>query len=112
MDELAVDIAGIGATVVFVGASAAPFAMTSMALIQRELRLLGSRGFTRRDVAEVIDLRATGALRLDHLLTDVRPFDAAAAAFETIGAGERLRTIIEPWNVYDDVEARVNGEAA
>lgn len=112
MDELAVDIAGIGATVVFVGVSAAPFATTSMALIQRELRLLGSRGFTRHDVAEVIALRVAGTLRLDHLLTDIRPFDDVAAAFETIGAGERLRTIIEPWNGYDGVEALVNGDAA
>ncbi len=112
MDELALEIAGIGATVVFVGASATPFATTSMALIQRELRLLGSRGFTRQDIADVIALRVAGSLRLEHLLTDIRPFSDAADAFETVGSGERLRTIIEPWNGYDAVEARVNGEVA
>jgi len=112
MDELAIEIAGIGATVVFVGASTTPFSTTSMALIQRELRLLGSRGFTRHDIADVIALRVAGTISLDHLLTDVRPFDDAANAFETVGAGERLRAIIEPWNGYDEVEALVNGVVA
>lgn len=32
--------------------------------------------------------------------------------FETVGAGESLRTIIEPWNGDDAVEARTNGEVA
>lgn len=109
MDELALEIAGIGATVVFVGASGAPFETASMALIQRELTLLGSRGFTRQDIADVIALRVDGALRLDHLLTDIRPFDATGDAFEKIGSEGRLRTIIEPWVGYEDVAARVEG---
>lgn len=110
LDQLALDIAGIGAIVVFVGASTVPFAPTSMSLIQRELRLMGSRGFTRDDIAEVIALRVSGQLRLDHLLTDVRPFDQAGEAFEKIGADGRLRTIIEPWVGYDATESATNGE--
>jgi 2-desacetyl-2-hydroxyethyl bacteriochlorophyllide A dehydrogenase len=112
LDRLAVEIAGVGATVVFVGASGSPFALTSMELIQRELRLLGSRGFTRQDIADVIAMRVDGALSLDHLLTDVRRFDEAGDAFETVGAEGRLRTIIEPWTGYEAMEAMVNGEAA
>jgi threonine dehydrogenase-like Zn-dependent dehydrogenase len=112
MDQLAVDIAGIGATVVFVGASGAAFPITSMSLIQRELRLLGSRGFTRQDIEDAIALRIDGTLRVEHLLTDVRPFDAAGDAFESIGADGRLRTIIEPWVGYDAIESELNGEAA
>ncbi|MBX9717532.1 MAG: zinc-binding dehydrogenase [Microbacteriaceae bacterium] len=110
LDMLAVEIAGNGSTVVFVGASGSPFALTSMSLIQRELRLLGSRGFTRRDIAEVIAMRVAGTLTLDHLLTDVRPFSEAGEAFETVGAAGRLRTIIEPWTGYESLEATMNGE--
>lgn len=111
MDEFALEIAGIGATVVLVGASATPFATTSMALIQKELRVLGSRGFTRQDIEDVIALRTAGTLRLDHLLTDIRPFSDASRAFDTVGEGERLRTVIEPWIGYEDTQALENGEA-
>lgn len=112
LDQLAVELAGNGATVVFVGASGAEFSLTSMSLIQRELTLLGSRGFTRQDIAEVIDMRISGKLRLDHLLSDVRPLSDAGNAFNTVGEDGRLRTIIEPWNGYESLEATVNGDAA
>ncbi len=112
MDRLAVEIAGVGGTIVAVGASSSPFSLTSMELIQRELRVLGSRGFTRQDIADVIAMRVDGALSLDHLLTDVRPFDEAGDAFETVGADGRLRTIIEPWTGFESLEALVNGETA
>lgn len=106
MDELAMEIGGIGSTIVFVGASASPFHTTSMQLIQRELRLLGSRGFTRQDIVDVIALRVNGSLTVDHLLSDVRGFDEAGEAFEHVGEGERLRTIIQPWVGYESVNAR------
>ncbi|MER3388672.1 MAG: zinc-binding dehydrogenase [Microcella sp.] len=111
MDELAIEIAGIGSTVVLVGASATPFSTTSMSLIQKELRVLGSRGFTRQDIADVIAMRIEHGLRLEHLLTDVRPFADAAGAFETIGDNGRLRTIIEPWVGYGSIQPRESGEA-
>ena len=109
-DELAIEIAGIGSTVVLVGASATPFSTTSMALIQKELTVRGSRGFTRQNIDDVIALRVEGNLRLDHLLTDVRPFADAPLAFDTIGEGGRLRTVIEPWMGYDSIQPRESGE--
>ena len=97
MDRLALDIAGIGATVVMVGASPNSFHLDSLELIQRELTVMGSRGFTRQDIADVIDLRINQKISLDHLLTDIRGFSQAAEAFERIGLNGVMRTVIEPW---------------
>jgi D-arabinose 1-dehydrogenase-like Zn-dependent alcohol dehydrogenase len=106
MDELAIEIAGVGGTVVLIGASSTAFTATSTQFIWRELRLIGSRGFTRQDIEDVIALRLGGELRLDHLLSDVRTFGAAGDAFAEIGVGEGFRTIIEPWVGFNDAEVR------
>jgi threonine dehydrogenase-like Zn-dependent dehydrogenase len=101
MDQLALEIAGIGGTVVLVGASTERFSSTSLDFIQHELTLMGSRGFTRKDIADVIELRVNNEITLNHLLTDIRNFDEAGEAFEIIGSGESLRMIIEPWSSAD-----------
>lgn len=98
MDQLAVEIAGLGSKVVLVGASTGTFSTASLDMIQRELTVMGSRGFTRKDIADVIELRIKNRITLDHLLTDIRNFDEAGEAFETIGSGGAFRTIIEPWS--------------
>ncbi len=103
LDRLALEIAGIGGSVVFVGASNDRFSATSLEFIQRELKVMGSRGFTRQDIADVISLRVDRKITLDHLLSDVRSFREAGDAFEHIGSNGVLRTIIEPWaEIYDD----------
>ena len=98
MDQLAMEIAGLGSKVVLVGASTGTFSTASFDIIQRELTVMGSRGFTRKDIADVIELRVKNHITLEHLLTDIRNFDEAGEAFETIGSGGALRTIIEPWS--------------
>lgn len=101
MDRLALDIAGIDGTVVFVGASDREFSANSLEFIGRELTVVGSRGFTRQDIADVIDLRVDGRITLEHLLTDIRGFGAAGEAFEHIGFAGVLRTVIEPWADFE-----------
>lgn len=102
MDRLALEIAGIGGSVVFVGASNETFSATSLGFIQRELTVIGSRGFTRQDIADVIELRVNQKITLEHLLTDIRSFSEAGDAFEHIGSEGVFRTIIEPWTQIDD----------
>jgi propanol-preferring alcohol dehydrogenase len=96
LDQLAVDVAGPGGRVVLVGASPDRFAMRAVDLIWRELSVMGSRGFTRRDVAEVIDLYLAGAIATDHLLGAVRPLEEGNAAFEDLRAGRVLRSVLTP----------------
>lgn len=96
LDELAIAVAGPGARVVLVGAATEPFSTRSVDLIWRELALLGSRGFTRRDIAEVVDLYRDGAVRVDHLTATPRPLEEANAALEDLAAGRVLRSVLCP----------------
>ncbi len=95
-DELAIACAGPGGRVVLVGASTDPFAVRSVDLIWRELAVLGSRGFTRADVTEVVDLYLAGDVVVDHLTTAVRPLAEADAALEDLRAGRGLRSVLVP----------------
>jgi 2-desacetyl-2-hydroxyethyl bacteriochlorophyllide A dehydrogenase len=95
LDRLAIDIAGFRGRVVFVGVSREQFEVNVTELIWRELALLGSRGFTVRDVAEVLDLVRSGALTTSHLTTNRRPLSEAADALADLRAGKVLRTVLE-----------------
>jgi len=96
LDELAIACAAPGGRVVLVGASEEAFRARSVELIWRELAVCGSRGFTARDIADVIDLYLAGALRTDHLTATVRPLEEANLAFDDLREGRGLRTVLVP----------------
>jgi propanol-preferring alcohol dehydrogenase len=96
IDALAVAVAAPGARVVLVGAAADAFPVRATDLIWRELSLLGSRGFTARDVADVLALHAAGEIRVDHLVSSERPLAEANAALEDLRAGRGLRSVLRP----------------
>jgi alcohol dehydrogenase, propanol-preferring len=96
LDELAIAVAAPAGRVVFVGAAVEPFSVRAVELIWRELALLGSRGFTRRDIAEVVELYRDRAIRVDHLTTTPRPLEEANAALEDLAAGRVLRSVLCP----------------
>jgi len=58
--------------------------------------VLGSRGFVPDDIREAIDLYLAGAVRVDHLLTAVRPLTEAQAALDELAAGRVLRSVLVP----------------
>lgn len=105
MDRLAIDIAGYRARVVFVGVARESFEVNATELIWRELALLGSRGFTRRDIAEVLALVRSGALVTDHLTAHRRPLIEADAALDDLRAGRVLRTVL---TMESDPEGKKN----
>lgn len=94
MDRLAIDIAGFRSRVVLVGTSLGSFDLASRELVWRELALLGSRGFVRQDIVDVLDLVRGGALTTTHLTTDVRPMDDANSALMDLRAGRTMRTVL------------------
>lgn len=96
LDRLALEVAGPGARVLLVGAAQASFSLTATELIWRELSLIGSRGFTKRDIAEVLSLHASGKLRLDHLTASIRPLSEANQALADLRSGTVLRTVLRP----------------
>ena len=81
LDRLAVELAGYGGRVVFVGTVPEAFEVRASELIWRELALLGSRGFTGEDIADVIDLYLAGEGRHEEL-------------YEKLGAGNRAQAIM------------------
>lgn len=94
MDRLAVEVAGFRARVVFVGTSLGRFDLASTELVWRELALLGSRGFTRQDIAEVIELVRAGTLTVDHLVDHQRPLREADRALEDLQDPNVMRTVL------------------
>lgn len=94
MDRFAIDIAGFRARVVLVGTSLGHFTASATDFVWRELSLLGSRGFVRQDIVDVIDLVQSGALATEHLTASVRPLDEANAALDDLGSGRALRTVL------------------
>lgn len=95
-DQLALAAAGPGGRVILVGASTAPFETRSVDLIWRELTVIGSRGMTRADIAEVIDLYLEGAITVAHLTRRVRPLERVNEALDDLRRGGALRTVIDP----------------
>lgn len=94
MDRLAIDVAGFRARVVCVGTSLGVFELASTELVWRELALLGSRGFTRHDIASVIDLVRDGSLTVDHLVDHRRPVSEANQALEDLKDPTVMRTVL------------------
>ena len=94
--QLALDIAGQGGRVIFVGSSSEDVPVPPMRMIWGELALLGSRGFVPLDIEEAIALRLDGSIVLDHLLGARRPLEEAQAALEDLREGRALRSVLEP----------------
>jgi len=94
--ELAIEIAGPGARVVFVGSLAEPVPVLPMRVIWGELALLGSRGFVPADIEEAIAMRLDGSVTLDHLLGAQRPLEQAQQALEELRSGATLRSVLLP----------------
>ena len=94
MDRFAIDIAGFRSRVVMVGTSLGSFDLASRELVWRELALLGSRGFVRQDIVDVLDLVRAGSLTTSHLTTDVRSMEEANSALDDLRAGRTMRTVL------------------
>lgn len=96
VDELAIRSVRKGGRVILVGASTKPFQVTSVDFIWRELKVFGSRGFTKRDIAAVLEAYRRNQLRVDHLLQSVLPLEEANHALDLLAKGEVMRSVLVP----------------
>ena len=96
LDRLALDMLRPGGRVIYVGVSVEPFSLRSSDIIWREATLLGSRGFTGEDIADVVDLYLAGAIVADHLVETRRPLAEANEALDDLRAGRVLRSVLLP----------------
>jgi L-iditol 2-dehydrogenase len=63
----------------------------------RELVVTGTTANTTEDCREALELVTSGRVDTAGLVGDREPLDAAAEAFATAEAGERLKVVIQPW---------------
>jgi S-(hydroxymethyl)glutathione dehydrogenase/alcohol dehydrogenase len=96
LDRLALDVVRPGGRVIYVGVSVEPFSLRSSDIIWREATLLGSRGFTGTDIADVVDLYLAGSIVADHLVETRRPLEQANEALADLAAGRVLRSVLVP----------------
>jgi alcohol dehydrogenase, propanol-preferring len=96
LDRLAIEMVRPGGRVIYVGVSVQPFSLRSSDLIWREATLLGSRGFTGDDIADVVGLYLAGSIVADHLIETRRPLAEANEALDDLRAGRVLRSVLLP----------------
>lgn len=94
MARFAVECAGYRARVVMIGASREPFSISTGELIWRELSVMGSRGFTPREIGEVLAHVRDGRLTTEHVTGDRRPWHEANAALDDLRSGRGTRTVL------------------
>lgn len=94
VDEQAIAAGGNGCRVVLIGSSTTPFSARSVDLIWRELTVQGSRGFVPDDIRDVIALHRSGAISVDHLVSQRRPLDDVNAALDDLREGRVMRSVI------------------
>lgn len=96
MARFAISCAGFRSRVVLVGASMESFSLAPTELIWRESSIMGSRGFTRENICDVLEHIREGRLVTSHLTNNQMPLRDAAIAFEDLKAGLSMRTILVP----------------
>ena len=92
--EQALAAAGIGCRLIAVGSSLEPLPVIPMRLIWSEAAVAGSRGFTPRDIREVIELHRSGAIATGHLLDNRIELDGINRALDDLRAGKVLRSVV------------------
>lgn len=107
----AFEAAGIGCRIAAVGAALDPFPVAPMGLIWREASLAGSRGFTPRDIREVLDLHRKGAITTEHLLQSARPLEQVNEALDDLREGAVTRSVITFGDGWQPTEQGFRGRA-
>ncbi len=84
--EAGVEALAKGGRMVTLGGAGQPFQASSMAMLHKELDLLGSRYVTRREILDCLDLVAGGEVW--PIVTDIRKLEEAEAIHERVENGE------------------------
>jgi len=96
MDEAGFACLAPGGRMVTIAANQEPFRLRSVDFIWGEKTIVGSRGFTKRDIEECIRLYESGRLRLSHLLDHQLPLEKINQAMDNLSDPNVVRTVIRP----------------
>jgi 2-desacetyl-2-hydroxyethyl bacteriochlorophyllide A dehydrogenase len=93
----ALDAIRAGGTIMVLALYDDPVTFNPTALVQKELRLLGSIAYTADDFAEALELLRRGAVRGERLITHREGLESVADAFlEQLEKDESLKVIVRP----------------
>lgn len=85
-----------GGRFVAVGYSDKPMTLDSGRVMYREMEIVGSLGCRAVDYPRVLELARQGRIKVKELVTAQFPLDQINAAFDTLRAGEGIRSVIVP----------------
>lgn len=86
-----------GGTAVIVGGySPGSHGVDLVAMMFRELTLVGTRIYTRQDIEAAVSLVCSGRLRTERFITDVVPLARALDAIEMLRGGRGMKILIQP----------------
>ena len=85
--QQAVDVAGYGARIVILGVPAAPSEVQLMAVAVKELSIVGSTAYSKRDFTEALEILVSGRLITDELITSEVSLSQAEAKLHELQSG-------------------------
>jgi 2-desacetyl-2-hydroxyethyl bacteriochlorophyllide A dehydrogenase len=90
----AIGMAGKGGTVVVVGVPSGGVALPLQLVQDQQIRIQGSATYLPDDVAESIELLASGVVRADDFITSVVPIESIAEAFEQAASPDHIKVLV------------------
>ena len=90
----AIELLDKGGTVMVVGIAAGPTTIPLHLVQDREIAVIGSLMYVRRDVLAAIDLLAAGAVAAEDLITATFPLDRAAEAFAASIHPDQVKVLV------------------
>lgn len=94
--ELALSCLKTGGRLVLVGYSPDSMTLNAGRVMFRELEIVGSLGCRPVDYPRAIELARQGRIQVESLVTHHFPLDDIGKAFDTLRAGEAIRSVVIP----------------
>jgi threonine dehydrogenase-like Zn-dependent dehydrogenase len=85
-----------GGRLVCFGAYEDRLAIDFMPVIHKQIRIFGSNGYAAAELAEALDLMASGKVDRRQLISHRFPLEQVAEAFEVQGGGAAIKVLIKP----------------
>ena len=92
------DLIDAGGLIVLVGGTHEPSTVSTQSLVLKEIRVMPSFAYTQQDIVEAVRLLASGAVRVEPLITGEYPLAQAPAAIDAMAARTpgQMKVLVAP----------------
>lgn len=92
-----IDNAAFGADIILIGNGKKEVTFNHSILLKKELNIYGSRNSLKKDFEELIDLVASGSVKIDHIISDIYDKENAVEAFNTLlhNDGSKFKILVK-----------------